>query len=229
MRIYILPGWQQNSTHWEDVVSLLSGAGHSATAIDIPGFGTEPFIPECTTLEAIADWTQKKIQSMSQHEKFVLIGHSYGGRITAELAARHMSGLAGIILIGSPNLYRPDLSTRARKLLASLLKPISRFVPDTLKEQFRSTDYSAVRGQELQTLFQNIITKDQTDRLSEIAIPTALICGSLDAQAPVRIAHEIHTRIKDSTLDLIDGVGHDVHLEKPQLLAAKINTYVESL
>jgi pimeloyl-ACP methyl ester carboxylesterase len=51
---------------------------------------------------------------------------------------------------------------------------------------------------------------DRTPLLGRIAAPTAVLHGRDDALVPVAAGHDLAARIRASTLDVIDGWGHDL-------------------
>ena len=51
---------------------------------------------------------------------------------------------------------------------------------------------------------------DRSSRVARIAAPTHIIHGQADPLVPVAAAHDLHARIAGSTLDLVDGMGHDL-------------------
>lgn len=227
MHLVILPGWNHSHFDWQQVSKALQSHGVSHTVLDVPGFGAEPHQAELLTISDMSAWLANKLTKYST-DKVVLCGHSYGGRIAAQYAASKAARLEGLILIGSPNIYRPSLSTRIKKLFSYILSPIKKCLPESFKIMFRSADFVAARGGPLQTLFENIVSNDQTKLLPNIAVPTKLLWGELDDAAPLRIATEINTLLPNSTLETVTGVGHNIHVEKPQLLAGKLTTYVRT-
>ena len=51
---------------------------------------------------------------------------------------------------------------------------------------------------------------DRTPLLSRISAPTHIVHGGDDPLVPVAAAHDLHARIAGSTLEIIDGMGHDL-------------------
>lgn len=229
MHIVILPGWQQNSEHWRTISEQLTLAAIKHTLIDLPGFGKEPYQKQLLTIQDMATWLEERLTDISTNDTLVLVGHSYGGRIATVVASHKSNNIKGLVLIGSPNLYHPDFKTRLMKICNLLLLPFKKFIPERIKILLRSSDYKAVRGTELQNLFAEIIDEDQTQLLTKITIPTKLLWGDTDTQVPLSVARAMSELLPNASLEIIDGVGHDIHLEKPQLLAAKIITYAENL
>ncbi len=229
MKLVILPGWQQNSEHWQTVKNILTEQGHDVEIIDLPGFGQEPYVNGIETITDVADWLESKLANLTSKSDYMLIGHSFGGRVAATLAARQPTNLKAVVLNGSPNLYHTDFRTKIKKTLSKLLGIAKPFLPENFKANLRSADYQAVRGTELETLFKNIIGENQTVLLRNIQIPIYLLWGKNDPQVPISVAYAIEKIIPSVKVDIINDAGHDLHLEKPQLLAAKLKSYVENI
>lgn len=227
MKVIILPGWQHNSEHWTKVSELLNQLEVNHEIIDLPGFGKEAFQKEIVNIEHVTDWLEKKL-SRDEYSEIILVGHSYGGRVAASFASREPAKLKKVILIGSPNLYHIDKKTKFKKFISKLLLPFKSLLPEKLKEKFRSADYKKVHGTQLENLFKNIIGENQSTLLGKIKVPTLLIWGENDTSVPISVAFGIKKIIKNCELEILSGVRHNIHLEKPQLLVAKIIKYAKS-
>ena len=46
--------------------------------------------------------------------------------------------------------------------------------------------------------------------LARINVPTHIIHGAADPLVPVASAHDLHSKIRGSTLEVIEGMGHDL-------------------
>jgi pimeloyl-ACP methyl ester carboxylesterase len=53
---------------------------------------------------------------------------------------------------------------------------------------------------------------DRTPMLGKITSPTHIVHGAADPLVPVAAAHQLHRKIRGSTLEIIDGMGHDLPL-----------------
>ncbi|CAK7339425.1 unnamed protein product [Dovyalis caffra] len=65
---------------WYKLVPLLKLAGHHVTALDLGASGVNP--KQLDELESISDYVQPLMEfmaSLPQHERVILVGHSYGG------------------------------------------------------------------------------------------------------------------------------------------------------
>lgn len=68
---------------WFKLLNLLHSAGHHATAVDLTGGGVDPTkLEEVTSIHHYAEPLMKLIElGVPQHQKVVLVGHSYGGLV----------------------------------------------------------------------------------------------------------------------------------------------------
>lgn len=55
-------------------------------------------------------------------------------------------------------------------------------------------------------------------RISQIYVPTLIISGREDTFAPLAISEQIHQSIRSSQWKILEGVGHNIYLEKPDIL-----------
>ena len=116
MNIVILHGWGHRGDLWR---SLAFKLGAKAQVFDLPGFGLEPIVAPDWGVPEYADWVQNKTK---KYKKVLLIGHSFGGRVSAEIAARRPHNLKAIILSDAPCLYRPSKKIQIRIALYKAIK-----------------------------------------------------------------------------------------------------------
>lgn len=93
-------------------------------------------------------------------------------------------------LIGSP-AYRPEREAFRARLAASVRRA---WRPSGVARQLVAI---AADG-------------DRSPMLARITAPTHIVHGSADPLVPVAAAHDLHARIGGSTLEIIDGMGHDL-------------------
>ena len=95
-----------------------------------------------------------------------------------------------LTLIGSP-AFRPDPAAFKARLTASVRRA---WRPDGVARQLVAI---AADG-------------DRTPLLSRITSPTHIVHGADDPLVPVAAAHDLHAGIAGATLEIIDGMGHDL-------------------
>jgi pimeloyl-ACP methyl ester carboxylesterase len=84
-RILLVHGAFGRAACWDRVAPGLRAAGHTVEAIDLPGQGDDPTPVEEVTLDRYA---QRVCEALSEGPPAVLVGHSMGGMVITQAAAR---------------------------------------------------------------------------------------------------------------------------------------------
>lgn len=221
LNLVILHGWDQKSSDWEVIKEMLE-KDCLVIIFDLPGFGDEPLENKNWDVPDYADWVISKIKNIEGDK--VILGHSFGGRITSYIASSRPEWLKGIILYGAPCIYRPNLKVKMMIFFAKIFKILGpgKFFSVNNKELKRADVNS------LGKVFRKTVSFDQTKILPSINIPTLLICGEYDLDVPVRIAKEMQTLIPKSKLQIIDQVGHNLHQENSYLFYGIIKNFLKT-
>jgi pimeloyl-ACP methyl ester carboxylesterase len=77
-----------------------------------------------------------------------------------------------------------------------------------------------------EALAQVFMNHDVSDRLGEITVPTAVICGTDDPVHPLANSSFLAANIPDARFVPIDGAGHLLNVEAPDLLIDEIVSLV---
>ncbi len=224
MKIVVLHGWGQNRKVWVEFASRFEP--NEVIAIDLPGFGDEPLVSDDWGIPEYASWVMSKISKMNLND-VILLGHSFGGRISTFIASEQPEWLRALILTGSPSIYRPTLITKLKIKKYKVLKWISNKL--NLKPQKISVDLTDADKRGLGKIFRKVVPFDQTELLKKINTPTLLLWGENDEPVPLRIAYEINQLINNSKLEIIQNTGHQVVQESPFLSYGIIKKFIESL
>ncbi len=225
-------GWGQSSAALLPLAENLKPFAPSLL-IDFPGFGKTPKPAEVWGTAEYADQVAAWIRSLPEH-KFVWIGHSFGGRVGLQLAARHPGLLAGMVLIAAAGLPR-QRSFYQRKRTAvrvALFKLAKRLLPEgpqleRLRQSMGSADYRTAGA--LRPIFTRVISEDLTEVARAVRCPTLLIYGRNDTETPPEIGERLHALVPNSQLVLLDAFGHlDILTGGRHQVASQIRKFLES-
>lgn len=215
-QVFIIPGWLHTSREWAHAPAQLSD--YDVHIIDLPGFGVTPLVSSSWGIPEFAEYVSKEIARIreTRTDAYTMIGHSFGGRLTAYIASMHPAGLGHIILYAAPCLYKPRLGVRVRNTLARTAKKLG--IAQLLPDRFKPYDVREADSSRMGAIFRRSVPFSLEKKISMIATPTDILWGEKDASVPLRIASEMHRMIAHSTLTVLPGEGHNVHLDNPTLL-----------
>jgi len=202
-RVLALHGWARSGADFGQVL-----AGTDALAIHLPGFGVTPTPPEPWGTVEYADHLA---DALAGSGPFVVVGHSFGGRVAVRLAVRHPELVSSIVLTGAPLVRatpppKPSLLFRTVKALrAAHLLPQS--VLDRLRKNSGSDDYRAAEGV-MRGVFVRVVGEDYREDLAALSVPVHLVWGELDDSAPLAGARLAAGIVPGARLDVVPGEGH---------------------
>ena len=95
-RIVLVHGAFAAAWCWEPVLPGLREAGHSVDAPDLPGSGDDRTPVEEVTLDAYA---RRVVDTLEAGEPAVLVGHSMGGMVVTQAAARRPEQVVALVYV----------------------------------------------------------------------------------------------------------------------------------
>ena len=226
----ILHGWGGSSNSWNVVQDILSKSGYKVISIDLPGFGKTPSPQVPWEIKDYSDFILKFVEKLKLG-KIILLGHSFGGRISIKFASLHPERLEKLVLFASAGIKHP-WNFRKRIIYSFvaignfILSPkFLRRVKDLARNIFyisiRQRDYTKVKGAMRET-FKKVVDEDLAPDLSRISTNTLIVWGERDNAVPLADAYFIKEKISKSILKIIPNVGHTLNLENPEKLSETI-------
>jgi pimeloyl-ACP methyl ester carboxylesterase len=166
----------------------------------------------------------------------VLVGHSFGGMVAAEMAANFPKRAGKLVLINALGIWldsapiRNYMVTPAPELIpmlfadpnnpaASLLLPN----PADADGVIRTVWALGCTGKYCWPIFDKGLRK----RIHRIATPTLVVWGSQDALTPPVYAQEFRRLIKGAKVELIDKASHMLPVEQPRAAAKAVVDFVK--
>jgi pimeloyl-ACP methyl ester carboxylesterase len=202
-------------------------------ALDLPGHGRSEGRGEQDVSVYVA-WVRQIIEALAI-DKPVLVGHSLGAAISLRYALTCGDQLAGIVTVGggaampvNPAIlegFKTDPATiiamaakialaksNRDRLAGILMKSMSGMNPDIFYGDFLACD-----------------RHDMTETVSEIRVPTLVVCGDEDKMTPPEMSRYLNDRIPGAQLVLIRGAGHFVMLENVEAFNKALCAFAASL
>lgn len=230
-RVLALPGWLHTASDWD---ATLRSLDVGAVALDLPGFGgATPEPEEATGSAGYADRVEPVLGELATAGPVVLVGHSFGGRVAAHLAARRPDAVAALVLTGVPRLVAPDgpgtkpaLSYRAARWLHR-----RGILPDAKMEELRrrsgSADYRNAPSVTMRDVLVAATNEHYEAQLRQVRSPVELVWGEADTAAPVADVRRAAALLGDrATLTELPGVDHFTPVKAPDALADAIRRHL---
>lgn len=233
--IILLHGWESSSDVFLKVQEYLAKKGFKVFILDLPGFGKSASLPSAWGVGEYADLVLKFADSLGL-DKFFLIGHSFGGRISIKLAANHPERVLGLVLCSSAGARRPFkrfiffVLAKVGKLLFSL-PGLCLFRQPSRKLLYflaRERDYYKARGVMRETM-KKVISEDLTLELGKIKMPTLITWGANDQVTPMAHAKILREKIKGAVLKIVPDATHKLPYEKPEQFGHLVVEFLRSI
>jgi 3-oxoadipate enol-lactonase len=216
---------------------------YRAIAWDMPGYGGSAPLPT-VSIAALADALQDFLEQVDA-TKPILVGHSIGGMIVQQLLAKNPRIAAAVVLAQtSPAFGKPDGDWQ-KSFLAARLGPLDRgetlvSLAPTLVKELVGGDPD-VTGMELardcmasvpeatyRATMLALMGFDLRNALKNIAVPTLVLSGSRDNNAPAPMMAKMATYIPAATYVELEGAGHLVNLERPETFNAALDGFLKT-
>ncbi len=222
--VVLLHGWGQNIEMMKPIGNPLSKS-FNVIIVDLPGYGesTEPTYPWMLDdyMEAI-----KSLLDRLKIENPILIGHSFGGKISLLYASKYK--VKKLILFGSPfrkGIQKMSLKTKILKTAKKV--PVLNKLEGFAKKHIGSTDYRNA-SEMMRKILVNTVNLDITEEVKKIKCPTLIVWGTYDEAVPLEDAYELEKLIKGSGLVVYEGCSHYAYLERLGQTINVLNSFLES-
>ncbi|MEW1962852.1 alpha/beta hydrolase [Microbacterium sp. NPDC077644] len=192
-------------------------------ALDLPGFGEAPEPSRTLTMARHADLIAAFLRSIDVSDA-VVIGHSMGSQIGAELASRHPSVVDGVVLAG-PTVNSASRSVReqATYLMRDLIGERPIVLWRGAREYLRG-------GPHLIRKIRATVVHEPEKAYAKVLCPVLVLRGERDPLAPVDWCRKIVSLIPGrAELREIPDHGHGTLISDAELAADLITEFAASL
>ncbi|GAA2185753.1 alpha/beta hydrolase [Leucobacter alluvii] len=205
-----------------DGISGKLAAEGRVLAVDLPGFGNSPEPGTAATLEQTAEVVAQFVRDRATGPA-VLVGHSMGTQIVAEVAYRHPELVEALVLIA------PTVNPRERSAIRQGLRMAQDLVgesPRVLLLGLREYVKTSPRW------FLNKLRFMLAHRLEEICpdieAPALVLSGETDCVSPREWARQVASALPAGTFEPIPKRGHEAIIRSPEPVASMILDFVRS-
>jgi pimeloyl-ACP methyl ester carboxylesterase len=198
----LVPGIGVSSSYFERLAPILNEFG-PVHALDLPGFGGVPHPGAALSIEGYADLLGKVLDQLGLHDP-VIVGHSMGTQIVADLASRR-PGISTIVLIG------PVVNAAERRIGRQALRFAQSAWHETLRVKVLAVSGYIFCGPKwFSRVLPEMMRFAIEDRLPKVTAHTLVIRGEYDAVSPRDWVDRVGELLPSSRLWEMPGAAHSV-------------------
>lgn len=229
--VILMHGWGCDHTTVRLIANALNDRLHVYN-VDLPGHGNSSEPSLTWGVEEYTDLIEKFCNNLNLQDP-VLIGHSFGGRISIMMGARNpisrivLVDAAGIKPGRSLKYYIKVYSFKTAKKIFPLLfgKELGRKMIDKWRGKAGSSDYNNASPM-MRSIMSRCVNQDLTPLLPSIKASTLLLWGDEDTATPLSDAKLMERLIPDAGLVSWPGCGHYSFLDNPASFRAVIRNFL---
>ncbi|HEY1888071.1 MAG TPA: alpha/beta hydrolase, partial [Roseiarcus sp.] len=230
--------WGGSSRTWQAVIERLAGKAR-CIALDQRGWGKSIATDDKYDLAAMADDVEAVAQRLGL-SRFMLVGHSMGGKVAQIVAGRRSAALAGLVLVApAPPTPMPAPEPQRAAMLASygsrdgVLQALSvltaKPLPNELREQVIE-DTLAGAPEAKRAWTDRGMIEDISAELVGVTTPTIVVIGDRDQVEHEAALRDVFARfLPQATFRVLEGVGHLSPLQAPDAIAGACLSMLERL
>jgi pimeloyl-ACP methyl ester carboxylesterase len=240
MPLVLVHGYLGGPEQWAQQFARFSGQ-FDVIAPCLPGFGAEPDLPVCDRIGAMADVILALLDQL-EIRQFLLLGHSMGGMIAQEMAARAGDRIKGLILYGTgpvgrlPDRFEPIEVSKQRLQDEGVAATARRIGATWFREGEAAPAFALVaeigsraRREAAMAGLDAMAHWDGQAALTRLSMPSLIVWGERDRSYGWSQIELLWKTLPTTQLAVIPGAAHAAHLEKSALFHAILDDFLSSV
>jgi 3-oxoadipate enol-lactonase len=216
---------------------------YRTVAWDMPGYGGSSPLARAS-IAALAEALQNFLRDIAA-VKPILVGHSIGGMIVQQWLADNPDSAGAVVLAQTSPAFGKADGDWQKSFIEARLGPLDRgesmasLAPNLVKELVGddpdpegmkvATDCMAgVPEASYRASMLALLGFDQRQALKDIKVPTLVLSGTKDKNAPAPMMAKMASFIPSATYVELEGAGHLVNLERPRAFDAALDQFLRT-
>jgi len=240
--IIFIHGFPLNKSMWNMQVEAVK-ENYRVIAYDIRGHGdSDPGIDDFFIELFVLDLL--RLMEKLRIEKSILCGLSLGGYIALNAVLKHPDRFDGLILNDTQCIAdTPEIKeNRCIAIISIKDKGVEQYADESIKKLFAPESFTkkqnviaGVKEMIISTPKQSLCNtlhalaerKETCTQLPEINIPVLIMVGKEDKITPIAAAQQMHEKMLNSKLEIIQHAGHLSNLENPIAFNTHLVNFLE--
>jgi 3-oxoadipate enol-lactonase len=216
---------------------------YRAVAWDMPGYGGSAPLA-AVSIATLADALQDFLQQIGAN-KPILVGHSIGGMIVQQWLTKYPDIAAAVVLAQTSPAFGNADGDWQKSFIDARLGPLDRGEtmvslaptlvselvgddPDSAGMELARDCMASVPAAAYRGCMLALLGFDQRNALKNIAVPTLVLSGSRDKNAPAPMMAKMASYIPSAEYVELEDAGHLVNLERPGAFNAALDQFLKA-
>jgi 3-oxoadipate enol-lactonase len=227
---------------WDELANTLAGDCR-VISYDHRGHGSSDAPAGPYAMADLADDAARLLRELDSGP-VVWVGLSMGGMVGQELALRHPSLVAALVVANSTSSYPEAARAMWRDRIATVDEGGVEAIADAVMARYFHDGFRAAQAATVARFRRRLVTTgaagyvaccaavggvDTAERLAQVAVPTLVIAGGLDAGTPLPMSEAIASQVQHGRLEVIPGASHLSAIEQPECFTALIRQFMLGL
>ncbi len=215
--LVLVHGYAGCAETWEYQINHF-GHQYRVVVPDLRGHGLSDAPFSEYTMPELVDDIDAIAEALDLSEKFVLVGHSFGGSICVEYAAAHPERLEKLILIATAGEYPlPRSAALLSRVPVAIFRPLWKYRPR----------WNAEVHVMKRMMLNNLRRWRGWELMEKIQTPTLVITGERDRYFPRWVFDRVKQAIPGAEVMDVGASKHKVQLERHQAVNRAIERFVQ--
>lgn len=215
--IVFVHGYAGVSESWEFQLTHFSSK-YRVIAPDLRGHGQSDAPYTEYTMPELVDDLHTIAETLKLPEKFILVGHSFGGSICVEFANAYPERLEKLVLIATAGEYPlPRAISMISKVPIHVLLPLWKYRPK----------WDAELHVMKRMLFNNLRKWKGWSQLRNITLDTLIITGERDTYFPRNVFDDVAKMVPNAEVYDVGSAKHKVQLERYDAVNRAIDRFID--
>jgi 3-oxoadipate enol-lactonase len=214
-----------------------------AIAWDMPGYGGSKPLAN-VSIATLAEALQQFLEQ-TEATSPIMVGHSIGGMIVQQWLVQYPQTARAVVLAQTSSAFGKADGDWQKSFIAARLGPLDRgetigsLAPSLVKELVGENPdaegmdlardcMAKVPEASYRAMMLALIGFDRRSALKDIAVPTLLLSGSRDSNAPAPMMAKMAGYIPSARYVELAGAGHLANLERPDAFNQALNEFLAS-
>jgi 3-oxoadipate enol-lactonase len=216
---------------------------YRAVAWDMPGYGGSAPLPT-VSMVTLADALQDFLEAIGA-QKPILVGHSIGGMIVQEWLIKHPLAASAVVLAQTSPAFGKADGDWQKSFIEARLGPLDRGEtmpalaprlvaelagdgPDADGMVLARDCMASVPEASYRASMMALLGYDQRRALKDIKVPTLVLSGAMDKNAPAPMMAKMASYIPHAIYAELDGAGHLANLERPDAFNSALKQFLKT-